>query len=251
MAVVSFSSTYLASKNKKGVLKPDSNGYYDVIVGGLNIHNSAGDYYVLNESKDLFENSTFKRRIQNGALKGENGHPRREPGMSDDAFLDRFLTIVESNVCVHYSDIWLDFNSVKDSAGRPVVAIMAKAKPSGPLAAVLENSLNDPNQNTAFSVRGFTKDIQMGSIKHRILKTIITFDHVVEPGISIATKWNNPALESLHEEKLKEHNLLSFTKSVEATHSATEAKLLLSELSWIEKESVFSNDINKPIYTKW
>ncbi len=251
MAVVSFSSTYLAGKNKKGVLKPDSNGYYTVIVGGLNIHNSAGDYYVLDGSKELFENSTFKRRIQNGALKGENGHPRREVGMSDDAFLDRFLTIVESNVCVHYSDVWLDFDSVKDPSGRPVVAIMAKARPSGPLSKVLEDSLNDPNQNTAFSVRGFTKDIQMGSTKQRILKTIITFDHVVEPGISIATKWNNPALESLHEEKLDDYTFKKYNKTIQATHTATEAKLLLNELSWIEKENVYKDNVFTPIFNKW
>ncbi len=147
MAVVSFSSTVLANKGKKGILTPDADGYYSMVVGGLNIHNSAGDYYVLNEAKDLFTNSSFLRRIQNGALRGEVGHPFREPGMSDEQFLDRFLTIRETNVCSHYSEVWLDEQSIKDSKGRPVVAIYAKVRPSGPKADTLRESFENSKEN--------------------------------------------------------------------------------------------------------
>ncbi len=250
MAVVTFSSTYLSSKNKTGKLVPDSNGYYEIVVGGLNIHNSAGDFYVGdNEVKSLFDNPSFVRRIQNGALKGEVGHPVRGPGVSDDQFLDRFLTIQETNVCAHHAKVWLDTDAVKDVSGRPVIAIMARTKPTGPMARVLQESLEDPNQNTAFSVRGFTKDVPFNGRRQRYLKTIITFDYVTEPGISIATKWNSPSAESFSETEVKERDLVKLEKTIQATHVATESALLLTELSWIKNE-VFATD-HTPLFKKW
>lgn len=250
MAVVTFSSTYLSSKNKTGNLVPDSNGYYELVVGGLNIHNSAGDFYVGdNEVKGLFDSPSFSRRIQNGALKGEVGHPVRDPGMTDDQFLDRFLTIQETNICAHHAKVWLDTDAVKDASGRPVIAIMAKTKPTGPMATVLKESLEDPNQNTAFSVRGFTKDIPFNGRRQRFLKTIITFDYVTEPGISIATKWNSPSIESFSETVVKERDMVKLEKTIAATHTATESALLLTELSWIKNE-IYEQEFT-PIYRKW
>ena len=251
MSLVSFTSTYLANKNKKGILKPDENGYYDLIVGGLNIHNSAGHFYLLESSKDLFENSTFQRRIQNGALKGENGHPFKTPGMTDEQFLERFLYVDPKNVVCHFSKVWLDYDSVKDSSGRPVVAIMAKVKPSGEKGYVLKESLDDPNQNTAFSVRGFTKDFKVGNVINRILTTIITFDYVDEPGIAIATKWTNPTLESFHDTQLTKDVYDNVKSKLMKVGQAEEANLLLNELSWIDSDSIFNAEGYKPKYANW
>lgn len=249
MSTVSFSSTYLAAKNKKGNLKPDSNGYYEVVVGGLNVYNSAGQFYTYNESAELFNNSSFKRRIENGSLYSEVGHPVREPGMTDDQFLDRFLTIRETNISGHFNKVWLDHDSIKSPEGRPVVAIMAKVKPAGPFGPALKESLDNPDANTAFSVRGFTKDVNNAGRRDRILKTIITFDWVTEPGISIATKWSSPALESLTDTEVTKRDFEKLERKITVNNVSTEARSLFNDLKWVEEEFRFKG--SKPTYLKF
>lgn len=252
MAVISFSSTYLSNKNKKGISTPDSDGYYELVVGGLNMHNSMGHYYVSEGVTDLFNNPSFQRRVQNGALKGEVGHPFNDGRMSNEQFLDRFLTIRETNVCCHHAKVWLDTDSVKTANGQSVIAIMAKVKPTGAQARVLEDSLQDPNQNTAFSVRGFTADKTVNGVRQRILKTIITFDYVIEPGLSVANQWDSPALESLHESPVDKRDLVKLENTIAATHLATESSLLLKEIQWIKDEDVCEKPkTHTPFYVKW
>lgn len=251
MSVVSFSSTVLSGKGKTGLLPPDSDGYYTLPVGGLNVHNSAGDFYILDGAKELFQNSSFLRRVQNGALKGEVGHPVREPNMRDDQFLDRFLTIRETNICCHFSEVWLDEKSMRDKRGNPIVAIMAKVKPSGPMGHVLKESLENQKENFGFSVRGFTKDIPNGQNKLRLLKTIITFDYVLEPGIEIATKFNSPALEDLTtliDKPLLPEVFKAYEKKTMANGMVLESsKILKEELSWInDKDQPYT-----PVYRNW
>lgn len=200
MSNVRFGCTALAGTNKAGVVKPDADGYYSMVIGGLDMYNSAGEYYSLAGSKALFENSSqFMRRVKNGALRGEVGHPRMERGMSDDDFIGRIMEIRESNVCVHFKEIWLDFNNVKDQSGKTHVAIMAKLTPSGVGGAALEKALNNPGENVCFSIRAFTQNYYNGRVLTKDLKNIITFDWVNEPGIHIATKYHNPGLEQLSE----------------------------------------------------
>jgi hypothetical protein len=129
-------------------------------------------------------------------LKGEYGHPKMIPGQSIQQFATRVLTIDEQNVCAHFREIWLDFDSVKDKDGKAVVAIMAWVKPSGPMGQYLAQSLENSDENVCFSIRAFTDDKMEGRVKKRILKTIVTFDHVLEPGMAVAEKYKSPALES-------------------------------------------------------
>ena len=51
-----FSCTSLMGTNKAGVLKPDENGYYTVVLGALDVYNSAGDFYPLNRLKNYLKN---------------------------------------------------------------------------------------------------------------------------------------------------------------------------------------------------
>jgi hypothetical protein len=250
----------LAAKGKKGIIKPDSDGYYELVVGGLNIFNSANSFYTA-DSASLFENPSFKRRIQNGALKGEVGHPFNDCTgsagsngscyVSQEAFLDRFLTIRETNVCAAHSKIWLDFDRIKDKNGRPIIAIMAKTKPAGIHADVLKDSLDDPKQNTAFSVRGITEDRMVGGIRNRTLKTIITFDYVNEPGIHVATEWESPALESFYEKQVDSRDIIKLEKSTVAKNLATESYMLFNEISWIKDLDYSLKQEEKPPFTRW
>lgn len=193
---VHYGCTSLNGTNKAGLIKPDANGYRTMVVGALNMFNSAGEYYEYERAKALFDDSSqFMRRVGRGVLKGEYGHPK-QGGMSMQQFAMRVLTIDEQNVCAHFRSVWLDFNTVKDKDGKAVVAIMADVKPSGPMGQYLRESLENSDENVCFSIRAFTDDKVEGRVKKRILKTVVTFDHVLEPGMSVAEKYKAPALES-------------------------------------------------------
>lgn len=200
-SVVKFTGTVYEDRNKSGILTPDSDGYYELVVGGLNTYNSAGEYYTADGAVELFENSSqFMRRVKNCALYSELGHPKKLPGMTNDQFYYRVISIEETNICGHFSEIWLDFEFGKKNPelnNPDLIAIMAKVKPAGAKAQALQLALENPKQNAAFSLRGITENKYVRGRMERRLTNLITFDHVTEPGISIADKVMAPSLESL------------------------------------------------------
>jgi hypothetical protein len=56
--------------------------------------------------------------------------------------------------------------------------------------------MDNKMENTCFSVRSFTDDYVSGGMVKKVVKEVITWDLVNEPGISVATKYNAPTLES-------------------------------------------------------
>lgn len=199
METYKFTETVFTGSGKKGVLTPDSDGYYTVVVGGLNTYNSAGEFYTAKGALALFEGSShFMRRIKNGALYAELGHPKKPAGMSMETFYNRVISIEETNICGHFSDITLDFNFGKNNPqlnNPELIAIIGKVKPAGAKANALQLALENPKQNSAFSIRGLTENKYVNGRTERQLTNIITFDHVTEPGISIADKVMSPVLE--------------------------------------------------------
>ena len=116
-----FACTALLGTNKVGELKKTDDGYYIVVLGALDVFNSAGAYYPYDSAKDVFkESSSLMRRVANGALRGEYGHPKRQPNQSLREFVDRVLQIDEKNVAFHVRKVTVDFTSVKGEDGRPV-----------------------------------------------------------------------------------------------------------------------------------
>jgi hypothetical protein len=200
MESVKFTETIFKNKGKKGILTPDSDGYYTLVIGALNTYNSAGEYYTAQEALSLFEGSSqLMRRIKNGALYSELGHPKKDSGMSMETFYNRVLTIDENNVCAHISDITLDFNYGKKnpSLNNPnLIAIIGKIKPAGIKAPALESALANSSENVAFSVRGLTENKLVNGVVNRTLTNIITWDYVIEPGIAVACKAYSPAVEA-------------------------------------------------------
>lgn len=200
MNSVRFSCTSLAGTNKVGNLKKDADGYYTCVVGALNMYNSAGQYYVYEQAKSLFESSSqLMRRVKRGALRGEYGHPKMQVGQTERQFATRVLSIHEENVCCHHAELTLDFDSLRDDSGRPVVAIISKVAPCGPMGHILERSLNNPKENVCFSIRSFTDDNFRNNRIERTVKTLVTFDYVNEPGMSVAEKFKSPALENFED----------------------------------------------------
>ena len=218
MSNIKFTATKLAGSGKHGKLTPDASGYYTLPIGGLNLFNSMGDYYTAEGARQLFEQSSIlMRRISTGNLKGENGHPKQQPGQSDDQYFNRAMIIEETNVSHHFKSIWLDENYGKNNPGLnnpDLIAVMAEVKPSGPHGPALQKALDNPDENVCFSIRALSKDFFQNRQKIRVLQSILTWDWVTEPGLHVATKWNSPALESLTDKLLTEAIL---TKIVETT----------------------------------
>ena len=246
--MIKFTSTKLAAKGKAGVMKPDDDGYYTTVIGGLNMHNSAGEYYTADGAKQLFEqSSTFMRRVQNGCLKGELGHPKRSPGMSMDDYLRRIMVIEETNVCCHFKEIWLDQLYGKDHPefrNPAMIAIMAKIKPAGPKGASLEESFDNPAENVCFSIRAFTKDYFHNGKTIRVLDQIMTFDQVVECGLFVANKWDTPSLEALTDSIITKAQVTKVV-SDQITDVATEDSKQLAQAV------LASFDVPHPLYTRW
>lgn len=199
---VYFEATKLPMLKKKGIITPDEDGYYELVVGGLNTFNNTNAwYYTLEEARKIFGPGTiFQRRVANGCLRAEVNHPKRRPGETDASFTDRMLDVDRDNVCAHFKKVWLDENFGKN---RPeynnpgLVAIMALVKPSLPKGDMLKESLDNPNENTCFSIRATAREEFIRGRRVRTLQEIISIDFVNEGGILIASKWDSPATESI------------------------------------------------------
>ena len=247
---VRFTCTALSRSAKKGVLACDDDGYYTTPIGALNTFNSAGEYYPYESAKGLFTSSgAFMRRIQSGCLKSEEGHPKPLPGQSMESFVQRVLQIDEKNVCAHIAEIYLDFNSLKDGVGRPIVAIMGKVKPAGPHAAALEASFKNPKEDVCFSIRAFTDDKRVAGINQRTLIEVVTFDRVTEPGINTSRKFMSPSLESHNEVLFTREALIASTKGMPSNLSMESGGLSPYEL--FKKLGWEADHLKEPSYLKW
>lgn len=193
-----YSCTALMGTNKTGVLKCDKDGYYEITLGALDFFNSAGAFYVFEGAKHLFEeSSSLMRRIRNGSLKGEYGHPKFLPGMSKRDFIARILTINEDCISHHIRNVKIETEKVKGQAGERVIAIMGEVKPAGPHGPALKESFENRHENVCFSIRSMTNDVyDHRGVLTKTLQEIITWDYVNEPGISVANKFQAPGLEA-------------------------------------------------------
>lgn len=195
-------SSIRGSGVNNGKYEVDDKGYYRVRLGAINSFNQSGDFYIADGVNDLITNnsSVLYRRLKNGYLKGEAGHPTFQPGsMSKAQFYARNLRIDITNVSHHIREIILEPTD-KDSGlpgGGKLIYIDAWIKPSGPLGDALKKDLDDPEINVAFSIRCFTKDEVKGGVNIKKILQIVTWDWIIEPGIAKANKWSKLSNESL------------------------------------------------------
>lgn len=198
MPQIRFSCTALVGTGKKGIIKPDSNGYREQCLSALDYPNSVGQIYRASSARRILEESgSFSRKIKAGNLLGENGHPRFLPGMTKRQYEDRVFDVLESNVSHHTSDVWIDdTGACKDASGKPFIAVMGLVKPSHSQGPYLEEAYNNPKQNVSFSVRSVTDNFltSRGTIEKEFT-SIICWDWVNEPGLAPASKFGSLALE--------------------------------------------------------
>lgn len=221
---IRFSCTALPL-GRKGIINKNDDGSYQMVVGGLNAYNASGLYYLYDAARQFFEDSSiFKRRVAKGVCKGELGHPKLIPGMTEAQYFNRVASIEETNVCCIHREITLDFDNFRDEAGRPFIAIVSNLTPSGPHGPALARSLENPGENVCFSIRTFAHDLRniaMGRTDRHI-DEVITFDQVTEPGIGSATLFNSPAMESF-EHTFTRDSLVKAVREAEASGVAMES----------------------------
>lgn len=264
MSVFSYQPTVLTGTTKTGKLKCDPDGYYDVILGGFDTFNSAKAFYTWDSAKAHFDKSHhFQRRISNGALYGEYGHPVFQPGMSRQDWIIRIMTIDPSSKSHHIRELQIDDTVFKNEQGGKMVTVFGRVKPAGPRAQALGDSLDNEHENTAFSIRSITDDFtdpRTGQVIKN-MREIITYDYVDEPGISQATKYNHPALEALDlGMSFTEANILQTMDYVRSLGGSFESKDLMLSLESLldstkpvmpEKVSGILKRAHIPLTSKW
>ena len=172
-------------KDKNG-LKKDSEGYYYVRLGTIGVPNASGIVYLFTqELKELFQNSSpFMTRISNGYLRSEYGHPQQETGQSNEAYFARLTRLEPTKQCGHFKEI-----VVKEGEEGPGTAtIYGWFLPNGPYGEFVKEELDNPNINSAFSIRTLAKQFMQNGRLVRKIVTLVTWDYVTTPGIATANK---------------------------------------------------------------
>lgn len=227
MRDIRFTCTSLAGKDKRGVAKANEAGYYETLLGGLGCFNSAGQFYPYEEVASLFqESSHFMRRVARGVMASELGHPKQLPGMTTDQWIQRLFQIWETNVCAHIMQVKLDFENYTDDNGRKVIGIVGLVKPDGPHGPSLAQAFTNPNQNVCFSIRAMSDDKVVSGRYERILREIITFDRVTEPGIPFAEKFKTASLESLVDFGVSPKQLYAALEGAKTSGVSTESLVI-------------------------
>jgi hypothetical protein len=252
MSKFSFSCQALVGSNKAGKLKQDERGYYEVVLGALEFGNSVNAIYTENSAQQLFrESSSFMRKISRGYMRGEYGHPKMERGMTHRDWLTRILTVDEGNISHHIREVSIDKARVSDR-GVPVIAIMGWVAPSGIHGAVLQRSLDNPDENVAFSIRSLTEDRIQGGRINKDLREIVTWDFVNEPGLSVANKYQSPSLEGLQQDlTLDLDTLRDMVEHPDASNVSLEARQQMADILHRLERSVSSPKIYVPASSSW
>lgn len=256
MAAICFTSAKLQNSNKKGIIKASEEGYYKVVLGGLNIYNSMGEYYTAQGARALFDKSSdLMRCITNGNLKGENGHPKPRPGEKEDEYMRRAMIVEETNVSHHILSVELDENFGRNNPeykNPDIIGIIGTIRPSGPHGPALRDALENRFENVNFSIRSLTYNKLMGGRTVKTLEYIRTWDWVTEPGLNVANKYASPALESFVDVALSEKLLRTIISSKGGALSFESANTMATvALNKIEHEKKIAAATKSPIWTGW
>ena len=194
--VATFAKTILNGTGKKGILKPNDDGYYLITLGAFDAFNESGILYPYNQYlKSQFQaNSDLMRRMANGNLRSEVEHPAMLPGMRPRDYLNRLRQIDLRNVCSHISKLMIVED--KDENGRKIYRVDGLVKPSGIHKLALLESFDSREENTCFSLRSIVFQHFKGEQVNRDVRTLVTWDHVGEPGKRMAHKFASPGLEN-------------------------------------------------------
>lgn len=173
-----------------GVLKPDANGAYKIIVGGLNIYSGNGFYYKYTEKiEKILTSGSFKMKLDAGKILSEDDHPDFSVYPTQKLIMDRMVKIDKDNTLAAILDIEVVKSNKRDPMfGQPIYYIVATILPQGPHANKLIRMLQDPNVEVCFSVRSFSDKYTQNGIIIKEQKAFVTWDMVGNPGQHVAKK---------------------------------------------------------------
>lgn len=226
--------TYTPSKS----INKDANGYYEFVLGAVNSLNSCGEFYLKDGIEKFIndENFILARKLKNGYLHGELGHPKFLPGMDKTAYYNRNINVDIQNVSHHIKSVWTEDTNIDSGIrGRGnVVLLKGLVKPSGVHGKLLQEHIDNNDSNTAFSIRALTMNKNIAGVTYKTIVQIITWDWVLEPGIRQANKWHNLSTESIDYATFSIEELTVNTNEVYkelavACEATEEAKDLLHE----------------------
>jgi hypothetical protein len=125
----------------------------------------------------------FVKNLTEGNLEGEWGHPKLTG--NDKVDVMRTLTIDRSLVSHYFTKLWTE-----PVGGSQYTLVYANVAPFGPYGRYLKESFEDPNRNTAFSLRSLTSEPKLlaNGTQLKQIVALVTFDAVDGPGYEEASK---------------------------------------------------------------
>ena len=201
MSELKFVSAYRPPEGKQGKLPRDKDGNYEVLVGAYNEMTTSGEIYNFTDRvKALFTRSTMITKLNRNQLFGEREHPSLDDYISKTRtesqavamWINRLRRIDSKNLS--HQTFGVRFAPLdKKVNGRTVFGVYLWVNP---LDEKLKSLLDNPQANTAFSVRSFVdRKYSQGQIFCET-KDIITHDWIMHGGIPIATKHSHPGLQN-------------------------------------------------------
>lgn len=208
--IVTLGNNLLAESGKRGILRPMDDDspfpYYKLRAGGFNILNRTGITYTLNQyvKECSREGSDFDRRVTNGQMYGELGHPKQYylekingqvvRTQITDVFewIMRLKTMEESNLAMHIRKV----HFIYTGGDRDPVYNDIEVCGYGPWKDIFNDAMQNPDINGAISIRTVTKPQAPGSTIREV-DYWSTYDLVPEQGMLNACKHLQAGLESL------------------------------------------------------
>ena len=236
--IASFSANTVPGINIGGKQVADSNGYYNMVLGAFNADNTSGMHYPFTSAvKSLFGNeSALQRKIKKGQLRGELDHPDIA-GLDVRDAIRRISKIDMDRVTHHIRNV--ELVESKDEKRKGVILVYGQVRPGGQRGEALADSLSNPDENVAFSIRSLIDTtIERGKIYRRV-KSVITYDYVEEEGMTGSNQWDRIALESrIGGLTFTAADLQAAIEAEEHGHTGTEScsgvlTMVRSDLGWV------------------
>ena len=250
-SVILSATSYKPMKGKE--IQKDADGYYKVRLGAFNVFNAKNAFYIGEGVKDLINNpnSIFYRRLKKGYLCGEMGHPSMKPGMSIQQFIYRTSIVDQENIAFHIKDVMLVETGDKvEQMGNygNVIIVEGWIKPSGPKGKYLQEALDNPDRNVAFSVRSVSKDKIVNGVIIKQTTSIATWDWVVEPGISNANTFDMLNEKNINTESV--NNILTLNVKESDIADMVNVKTAVNQEANSEDIKILSNSLKRQFSSK-
>lgn len=208
MSKLTYGNIELAMSENKGIITPNSDGYYRIAGGGFNIANRMGITYRMNqyllecleEGDRVGSGSDLRRRLDRGEVYMEMNHPVQWFYEKIDGkvvrtqitdvltWINRLKTIDMDRICGAISEIYPDMSKFDRRTMNGPVFFDIDAKPFGPFGHYFKENLDSPKMGTAVSIRTVTAPQQFGDTTRQV-EYWTGLDWVPEPGFAEATKY--------------------------------------------------------------